>query len=133
MSIEEKVKAYCEQMAEEKAIHAKNEALKKELKQALKDSGEKELVSGKYKVQLETRTSEGFDDTKLLMVLKEYWDNTNVGKCPWIATAEYVDTDALEQAIYKGDLPKAVLAKINDCRTCKKSDALTFKVGKGED
>ena len=134
MTPEEQVKVYCKQMDEEKALHKSNEKLKTALKKWLTDAGRNIHKEGKYQIVLQTRVTESVDEEKMLNILKAYWTKIGKGKpCPFVATKEFVDMDALEQYIYKGKLPKYLLLELDGCRVRKESQALTYKTGEGDE
>lgn len=133
VTIEEQVKTYCKQMEEEKALHKSNDGLKNAIKKWLVDAGMTMSKIGNYKVVLQSRVTESVDETKMIGVLKAYWDKHGKGKqCPFIGTKEYVDMDALESYIYRGKLPKYLLLELDECRVKKESTALTYKVEKDD-
>ena len=49
-----------------------------------------------------------------------------------IKTKEYVDTDAMEEAIYNGTITQNMLLEISKAQEVKESVALTIKKKKGE-
>lgn len=74
-------------------------------------------ISGGYKVIRQVRTKVKVNEDKMLDILKEDW-RTRCGdaECPYIKTREYIDSDALESALYKGDIPAETMAKLNTCQ-----------------
>lgn len=133
MELNEQITKYCEQKEEEKALHKSNETLNQSIKETLQKSSQTSSCAGQWTVELETRTSESMDASKMLTILKKFWEETHKGeKCPFIRTQEYLDEDALESFMYKEDLPKELLLELDGCRKVTKSVALTYKKAKGE-
>ncbi len=77
--------------------------------------------SDNYKVNYQVRKSESLDEQGVIEILKE---NKIRGI---VKSKEYVDEDALENAIYNGKIEANVLKEINDCKVVKESYALTIK------
>lgn len=68
------------------------------------------------------------DEEKLLQVLIQDWAARNGSmECPYIKTKQYVDNDALEAAIYRGELDPNTLAKIKECSVVTQTPTLTVK------
>ena len=131
MELEERIKKYCEQAIEEKALHKSNDVLKNDIKETLLKDGRDEAESGKYTVRIETRVTEKVDEVKMLDVLKRFWKATHGDeKCPFIATVECVDMEALETFMYSNELPQEVLLELDGCRVKSETKALTYKVAK---
>ena len=72
------------------------------------------------------------NEEQMLEILKDYWISHNGSQqCPYIRTKEYIDQDALETAIFNGDIEdKAVLLKLKACYTDKQEERLTIKKAK---
>lgn len=81
--------------------------------------------AGGYKATRSVQTRESMNEDKLLDVLQQYGVayNENI-----IRTKEYVDMDALENAIYKGKIDKDILLEIDKCRD--KKEVVTLRVSK---
>lgn len=138
MNTEEQIKLYCEQKNEESRLNKSNKQLNESLKQILieqvkKDKNATDITAGKYSVHLVVKQSEDIDESKMLSVLKDFWQKTKgKEKCPFIGTVEYLDMDALEAFMYKEELPKDVIIALDGCRIKKESTSLTYKIAKGE-
>jgi len=132
MSVEEQVKKYCQQMTEEKALHKSNESIKADLKKYLIDNNQKTSDVGIYHVILVEKSNDTLDETRAIDLLYEYWHSLHGEDvpCPWVTTVEVLNEDALERAIYSGELPKVVIKKLNTFRTHSVTHALNFKVDK---
>lgn len=134
MITEEQVKTYCQKKDEEKVLKKTISTLGETIKSELINSNEKDANFDKYSIHLETRTTESVDDAKLLNVLESDWVNRKGEDAelpPYIKVAHYVDMDALESAIYNGEISQDVLMEIDKCRIKKETTALTYKVAKG--
>lgn len=81
--------------------------------------------AGGYKATKSIQKRESMNEEKLLDTLKKIPQAVYSGI---IKTKEYVDMDALESAIYKGDLDKDVLLKIDKCRETK--EVVTLRIVK---
>lgn len=107
-----------------KANDAKKEADKKQkelneqVKRMLVDAHVTEFNGLKYKAYTTTKKSVSFDEEKLIKVLED--NNINAFK-------KVVDEDALENAIYNGEVSQEVIRQINDCQTVKITSALYVK------
>lgn len=138
MNTEEQIKLYCEQKNEESRLNKSNKQLNESLKQILieqvkKDKNATDITAGKYSIHLVVKQSEDIDESKMLSVLKDFWQKTKgEEKCPFIGTVEYLDMDALEAFMYKEELPKDVIIALDGCRIKKESTSLTYKIAKGE-
>ena len=133
MITEEQVKDYCQKKDEEKVLKKAISSLGETIKNELINSKETDAKFDKYTVRLETRTTESVDEAKLLSVLESDWIKRNGEDSdlpPYIKVARYVDMDALESAIYNGEISKETLLAIDGCRVKKESVALTYKEAK---
>ena len=131
MGLEEQVTQYCEQKEQESILSKSNKKLNDEIKRTLIESNQKDATFGKYTVKLESRTSENVDDVKMLAVLKAFWESEHKGeKCPFIATVEVLNPDALEEFMYKTELPESVILDLDKCRTVTTTTALKYSIKK---
>lgn len=132
--LDEKIKSYCEKKEEEKSLKKVISQLNDSLKSEFSKIKDKTLKSDKYAVTIEERVTEGFDEYKLINVLKTFWQSKyGRQRCPFIKTVECIDEECmktLESYIYRGDIPKDVLTQIDACRTKKVTTALTYKIAK---
>lgn len=82
--------------------------------------------AGGYKATKSIQKRESMNEEKLLSVMDSY------GKLARdlgiIKTKEYIDMDALESAIYRGDITKDVLLEIDKCRDTK--EVVTLRIVK---
>lgn len=88
-----------------------------EIKTLMKELGQSKYESGGYTVSYTEQKRESMNEDALLELLsKKHKLYTDLGI---IKTKEYIDSDALESAIYNGDIPKAELLKMDKCRETK--------------
>lgn len=103
---------------------ARNQEIKTIMAEENLDYFNTEDYSASYKVKQTTKVNE----EKLLQVLKKDWTSRNGSmECPYIQKREYVDSDALEAAIYKGEINPETLAMIKDCSTVVETPTLIVK------
>ena len=95
--------------------------LNTEIKQLMKENELTDYSTKNYKAIYEIRKSESLDEDQVIEILKAN------GVKNVVKTKEYVDEDALEQAIYNGKLDQNVLKAINECRIVKETVALKIK------
>ena len=108
--------------AEIKALKKENDADKEQIKTLMENLGETDWTSGGYKVKRVVATTETLNEDKLLALMqknREVLKDTGILK-----TKEYVDTDALENAIYVGLLPTSLLQDMDACRESKTTVSL---------
>ena len=75
------------------------------------------ITSNGYTVQRIESVKESLDEEKLLPIIKHYWASTHGSmECPYIKTREYIDMDALENAIYQKELTPSILSEMDKCR-----------------
>ena len=105
-----------------------------ELKKVVKDEGDEikqrflaedisKFEGDGFSVSMSTRTTETLIEDKLLVLLKNSdIDQDVLSKV--VKTKEYIDFDALESAIYKGDIMENVVATFDVCREVKETQVL---------
>ena len=95
----------------------------KEIKERFALEDISEMQGDGFKVSVSIRTTETLLEDKLLVLLKNSDIDpdvlTNVVK-----TKEYIDMDALESAIYKGDITENIVATFDVCREVKETQVL---------
>lgn len=127
MDIGEQIKAYCEKKEEEKVLKKEIGALSSDIKTYLSSNEDADGISGEWEVKLQQKIVEDLDVDKLVNILmSEYGD-----KCEYITYAPTINMEALESAIYKGEISEEMLSKIDSCRIKKESVALVYKKRKG--
>ena len=126
--IDEVVARYGKTDAEIKELKKANDADKEHIKKVLEEQGESSWTAGGYTVQRVESTKETMNESKLLPLLKFDWrDRQGERECPYIKTREYIDMDALEVAIYAGEIPVSVLKQMDSCRETTTTVALRCK------
>lgn len=114
----------------DKTCKKENARIKEIMKFYNKDTAE----ANGWKITYSTSTRSDMDEDKLLDILRKDWTSHNGSmQCPYIKTKEYVDMDALENAIYNGDLSKEVLLEIKTCEKSKTVETLRIARTKKED
>lgn len=93
----------------------------KSIKELMSSNNLKEHTAGGYTAKYSVIVSESFDEDKLLNKLVQNLSEENYKKV--VKTKEYVDMDALENAIYNGKINPVDLA---DCRIKKETTRLTI-------
>ena len=123
------VPVYFENNAEYKAYKSlteKGSAKIKEIMGLLKSDIAK---VGKYTVSITKVDKSKMDEDKLLTLVKAKFPE-DLQKT-LIATREYIDTDALEDAMYKGKLSEELTAEMAKCMIPKTELRLNVKTAKG--
>jgi len=130
--LNELVPRYYENKETEKVLKKEIDADNKAIKQIMLDSNsENEVIEG-YKVSCKTIVTEDFDKDLLVSKLKKLWTEQNgTLDCPWIEYVPKVNDEALEDAIYNGEINPEDL---KSCKVSKSQVRLTIrKVKKKED
>ena len=96
------------------------------IKELMKESKMDEATSGDWVAKITVKKSESFNDEKLLNIIKQ------LGLHNIIKTKEYVDMDAMEEAIYNGTITQDMLLEISKAREVKETVVLNVKKKKGE-
>lgn len=94
-----------------------------QIKQMMNNTGEH--IAGDYKASISVSTRDAVDEEKMLAKLKAYEEMYELGI---IQTKEYIDTDALEKAIYNKEISADILSVIDSCRSSK--EVVTLRVTK---
>jgi hypothetical protein len=103
---------------EDKLLSAQIKKDNDEIKEYLKRVGKTSESAGGYTVNLSTSVSEDFDNEKLIDRLKSLKTKTKL-----IKNVPTVDMEALENAIYNGEIKAEDLA---DCKVSKTTYKLTY-------
>ena len=101
------------------------EAKNAEIKTIMGNNDLHSFVTDKYNASYIIKESTKVNEEKLLALLQEQGDTFR--SLGIIKTREYVDDEALEAAIYNGQIDKELLVKIKDCSTIVKTPTLTVK------
>ena len=126
VSLDELIPQFAEHKETMDGLKKVCEAENAKIKELMNNSGEH--TAGGYKASISVSTRENVDEDKMLAKLKIYNEAYDLGI---IQTKEYIDTDALEAAIYKKEVPDEILSVINSCRSSK--DVVTLRVTKVEE
>lgn len=116
--------------AEIKALKKGNDADKELIKDYLAEQAEKKWTSGGYTVTRIESTTDTLNAVKLLAVMQKHRDIADQHGI--IKTMEYVDTDALESAIYNGYLSADIMNEMQSCHESKTTVSLRCTKAKGE-
>ena len=131
--LNELVPRYYANKETEKVLKKEIDADNKEIKQIMLDSNSENEVIEDYKVSCKTIVTEDFDKDLLISKLVSIWKDAGNGDvaCPWIEYVPKVNDEALEDAIYNGEISPEDL---KSCKVSKSQVRLTVrKVKKKED
>ena len=106
-----------------KICKAENE----EIKRIMSEEGLDSMTTGGYKVTYSTTARNTMNEDKLLALLQDKVS----AESGIIKTKQYVDMDALENAIYNGSIPKEVLIEMDNCR--EKKEVVTLRITKAKE
>ena len=123
-SLKELVKSYGEMKQIVDGYKKPIEEANKEIKSIMSSKNLSEFESGGFKAKYSVSVSEGFDETKLIDVIKDTLEPGELKKLGIIKTKEYVDMEVLENAIYNGIIPAS---KLQSCKTRTETPRLTIK------
>ena len=93
-----------------------------EIKEAMEILGKDTVEVGTYIAKRIVQKRENVNE-EILLNVAHFYDLGNI-----IKTKEYIDFDALEDAIYKGDIPNEVLLEMDKAREVK--EVVTLKISK---
>ncbi len=119
MKTEEMVEKYGTLKDEEKRLKKDLSYASDYLKSYCSDTGEDSLESDHYTVKYVIQHRESLNEAKLMNYLK-----ANNLALDIIKTKEYIDTDALEAAIYRGEINPEDIA---DCKEFTEVETLRYK------
>lgn len=105
-----------------KALKKENDADKEQIKDMMRNLGQTDWTSGGYSVKRVVSTTESMNEDKLLSLMQN--NRELAEKYGILKTREYVDANALESAIYSGQIPQDVLVRMNECKETKTTVAL---------
>lgn len=103
--LEELVPSYACANASYNKYKKQNDSLGKDIKTIFAAEGIEEFSAGGYTATVKQTTKISFDETKLLAIIKKLKKGKDI-----IKKKEYVDEEALERAIYDGEIVAADLA-----------------------
>ena len=131
MTIEDKIKRYCENSEVVKSLKKECNSDKADIKAYLAEHKDYKPNSSKYSVKVSEVVNESVDEDRVIDILKRYWSSKGIRiKCPWIKTQEVIDMEALEKAVYANEIPQEVLLDIDKCRVKTVTTKLTYKIAK---
>ena len=117
ITLDDLVARYGKTDAEMKALKKVNDADKELIKNMLAESDNNKHTAGGYTVQRVVSTRESLNEDKLIPLLEGAWYSENGNTdCPYIKMVKCIDMNALEAAIYKGDLSADMLQRMNECK-----------------
>ena len=122
-SLKELVKSYGEMKQIVDGYKKPIEEANKEIKSIMSSNNLSEFESGGFKAKYSVSISEGFDESKLIKVIKDTLAPEDPKLKEIIKTKEYVDMEILEDAIYNGIIPAS---KLQSCKTRKETPRLTI-------
>lgn len=76
------------------------------------------------------KSKDSLDEDKLLALFDELKLADSMKALGVIKTREYIDSEALESAMYKGDISDELKVKMQSCRVVKRTPTLTIKAKK---
>ena len=126
MTLEELIPIYGENNTQYNGLKKVVSEQSSEIKKLMQGNKIDEKSVGAWTAKITVKKSESFNDEKLLRIIKQ------LGLDELIKTKEYVDTDAMEEAIYNGTITQNMLLEISKAQEVKESVALTIKKKKGE-
>lgn len=131
MDLLEKIDLYGESKQSFDELKKEVDELNKDIKTEMKNSNQETLATDKYKITVKDVVSESFDEDKLLLFIKSMLTDRKfsdmVAHYGIIRQKEYVDMEALENAIYSGEFDATILKPY---KTQKISTRLTIKTVK---
>lgn len=104
-----------------KLLKKESDDLTKTIKDIMVSENITSVKTAHYNAVLQARTSESLDEDKVIKILK---DNKIKGI---IKTKQYIDEEALEEAIYKGKIDTNIIKQINDAKIVNITNALIVK------
>ena len=127
MTLEELIPVYGENNAQYNSLKKVVGEQSSEIKKLMQGNKLDEKTVGDWTAKLTVKRSESFDEDKLIGIVKELGFADQL-----IETKEYVNMDALEEAIYRGDITQDMLAvQISKAKVVKETVALNIKKKKG--
>ena len=101
----------------------------KSIKDLMLEMNVEDYDSDNYHASRKVSTRENFNEEQLLEFIRStIWADKGSMHCPYIKTKYVVDYDALEKAIYNGDITKEQLLEMEKCKTV--TEVVTLRVTK---
>ena len=123
MNINELVNEYGEKKEKLDRLKKETEKLSAEIKKSIGQNG---VETERYKATVVVSERTSMDEDKAIEVLHGTGIEDEVVK-----TKLYVDTDALENLIYKGAVDSTLIAKLHECIKVKQVESLRISKRKG--
>ena len=129
MHINDLIPQYAEHKAEmdslKKICDEENKGIKAIMRDLIADGTieDNKYSSGGYMASYIVQKRESMNEDMLLDIFHKNWVVT-VENYDIVKTREYIDFDALESAIYKGEIPKEMLLDIDKAREIKEVETL---------
>ena len=101
----------------------------KQIKEMMAEAGLKNYNTDRYKVTYIVSERTSMNEAKLIGVIHS---NNIPNSLGIIKTREYIDEDALESAIYNGEISDDVMAQIAECMDKKEVISLKLTAKRGE-
>lgn len=130
--VEAELKQYVNEYSEKKSVYDEEkkviDKLNGSIKELMTEYELSEYEGDNVTVTCTVSDTEKMNEDMLLEVIKtKIWAGNGSMQCPFIKTVEQVDFDALEKAIYNGDLSKEQLLEIGKCKEVKSTTTLRIK------
>lgn len=122
MELKELVEVYGKHDDELKELKTTCDKEKETIKEMMTEQELDNESSGGFTVTKIIQKRESFDETKAIEILK------NGGVNGVVKTKEYLDMDALENAMYNGEINKDIALQLDSCRSIK--EVITLKCNK---
>ena len=131
--VENELKQYINAYGEKKAVYDEEKKVVDKLNSSIKnlmlEYGLDKMEGTDFSVTCTVSDTSEMNEDMLLEVIKSVvWADKGSMHCPFIKTVEQVDFDALEKAMYNGEISKEHLAEIGKCRESKQR--VTLRVSK---
>ena len=99
------------------------------LKNIMGEMGSEKESYGGFTITRTVSERENFNEQQALAILKQNWyENHGSEPCPFVKTVEVLDSDALESAMYNGELDNNTILKLDECRNV--TEVITLKCSK---
>lgn len=104
---------------------------KESLKNIMGEIGSEKESYGGFTITRTVSERESFNEQQALAILKQSWyKNHGYEPCPFVKTVEVLDSDALESAMYNGELDNNTILKLDECRSV--TEVITLKCSKSK-
>lgn len=102
-----------------------------QIKQTMIEHEWSAIHGGIYTADLSFRDDTTIDEESMMKYIKsKIWGDKGSMHCPYIKTVEVIDWDALEKAIYNGEITKKQVLAMDKFKSVKKTPVLKLKVQK---